>query len=108
MIRTCWTRTIMTNRRAKLAILIDPNKGEATERMYSALKEILTESKNSSQLPLEIWVGDSHEIFKGVHEYLRRLNRLDIDLPPVVIFPGHDRIPSRHRLSQEALKDSLN
>ncbi|MCK4847804.1 MAG: hypothetical protein KAT16_02140 [Candidatus Heimdallarchaeota archaeon] len=89
MIRTRWTRTIMTNRRAKLAILIDPNKGDATERMFIALKEILTTHKNSSQLPLEIWVGDSHEIFKGVHAYLRRLNRLDIDLPPVVIFPGH-------------------
>ena len=79
----------MTNRRAKLAVLIDPNKGEATERMYGALKEILTEIKTPSQLPLEIWVGDSHEIFKGVHAYLRRLNRLDIDLPPIVIFPGH-------------------
>lgn len=79
----------MTNRRAKLAILIDPNKGDATERMFTALKEILTENKNPSQLPLEIWVGDSHEIFKGVHAYLKRLNRLDIDLPPIVIFPGH-------------------
>ncbi len=79
----------MTTRRTKLAILIDPNKGDATERMFNALKEILTESKNSSKLPLEIWVGDSHEIFRGVHEYLRRLNSLEIDLPPVVIFPGH-------------------
>jgi geranylgeranylglyceryl phosphate synthase family protein len=57
--------------------------------MFNALKEILTESKNTSQLPLEIWVGDSHEIFRGVHTYLRRLNSLEIDLPPVVIFPGH-------------------
>jgi geranylgeranylglyceryl phosphate synthase family protein len=79
----------MTKRRAKLAILIDPNKGDATERMFIALKEILTENNNPSQLPLEIWVGDSHEIFKGVHAYLRRLNQLDLDLPPVVIFPGH-------------------
>ena len=79
----------MTSRRAKLAILIDPNKGDATERMFNALKEILTESKNVSQLPLEIWVGDSHEIFRGVHSYLRRLNGLEVDLPPVVIFPGH-------------------
>ena len=33
---------------AKLAILIDPNKGEATERMYVALKEILSEQKDQS------------------------------------------------------------
>jgi geranylgeranylglyceryl phosphate synthase family protein len=79
----------MTQRRAKLAILIDPNKGDATERMFIALREILTDSKNSSQLPLEIWVGDSHEIFKGVRAYLKRLYHLDIDLPPVIIFPGH-------------------
>jgi geranylgeranylglyceryl phosphate synthase family protein len=79
----------MTSRRTKLAILIDPNKGDATERMFNALKEILTESNNPSQLPLEIWVGDSHEIFRGVHAYLRRLNSLEIDLPFVVIFPGH-------------------
>jgi heptaprenylglyceryl phosphate synthase len=79
----------MTKRRAKLAILIDPNKSDATERMFIALKEILTDSKNSSQLPLEIWVGDSHEIYKGVRAYLKRLYHLDIDLPPVVIFPGH-------------------
>ena len=79
----------MDNRRAKLAILIDPNKGKATERMFTALKEILTENKDASQLPMEIWVGDSHEVYKGVHKYLRRLNSLNIDLPPVVIFPGH-------------------
>lgn len=40
-------------------------------------------------LPLEIWVGDSSEIYRGVHRYLRRLYKLEIDLPPVVIFPGH-------------------
>ncbi len=79
----------MIKRRAKLAILIDPNKGDATERMFIALREILTDNKNSSQLPLEIWVGDSHEIYKGVRAYLKRLYLLDIDLPPVVIFPGH-------------------
>ncbi|MHA2247470.1 MAG: geranylgeranylglyceryl/heptaprenylglyceryl phosphate synthase [Candidatus Hodarchaeales archaeon] len=73
----------------KLAILIDPNKGEATERMFNALKEILTESKDPSSLPLEIWVGDSSEIYRGVHGYLKKLHRLDIKLPPVVIFPGH-------------------
>ena len=79
----------MIKRRVKLAILIDPNKGDATERMFIALREILTDSKNSSQLPLEIWVGDSHEIFKGVRAYLKRLYHLNINLPPVVIFPGH-------------------
>ncbi|MHA2288614.1 MAG: geranylgeranylglyceryl/heptaprenylglyceryl phosphate synthase [Promethearchaeota archaeon] len=70
-------------------MLIDPNKGDATERMYMALTEILKEHENPSQLPLEIWVGDSHEIMRGVHKYLRRLKKLDLNLPPVVIFPGH-------------------
>jgi phosphoglycerol geranylgeranyltransferase len=74
---------------ANLAILIDPNKGDSTERMFTALKEILKEQNNPSELPLEIWVGDSHEIFRGVHRYLRRLENLNLSLPPVVIFPGH-------------------
>ena len=73
----------------KLAILIDPNKGEATERMFDALRGILTETDDPSSLPLEIWVGDSSEIYRGVHGYLKKLHRLDIELPPVVIFPGH-------------------
>ena len=81
-----WSANIIT----KLAILIDPNKGEATERMFQALKEILTEqSKNINDLPLEIWVGDSKEIYRGVHRYLKRLKDLNLQLPPVVIFPGH-------------------
>jgi geranylgeranylglyceryl phosphate synthase family protein len=74
---------------AKLAILIDPNKGVATERVYNALKDILSDQKEASLLPLEIWVGDSHEIMRGVHRYLRRFQQLEINLPPVVIFPGH-------------------
>jgi len=57
--------------------------------MFDALKAILTETENPSLLPLEIWVGDSHEIYRGVHNYLKRLHQLDINLPPVVIFPGH-------------------
>jgi heptaprenylglyceryl phosphate synthase len=57
--------------------------------MYMALTEILKEHEDPSQLPLEIWVGDSHEIMRGVHKYLRRLKKLDHTLPPVVIFPGH-------------------
>ncbi|PWI49406.1 hypothetical protein CEE45_02245 [Candidatus Heimdallarchaeota archaeon B3_Heim] len=57
--------------------------------MYKALTEILMEHEDPSQLPLEIWVGDSHEIMRGVHKYLRRLKKLDLVLPPVVIFPGH-------------------
>ena len=73
----------------KLAILIDPNKGEATERMFQALKEILIECEDTTKFPLEIWVGDSSEIYKGVHRYLKRLHQLTINLPPVVIFPGH-------------------
>ena len=73
----------------KLAILIDPNKGESTERMYDALKGILTECNDPTTLPLEIWVGDSSEIYRGVHGYLKKLHRLDIKLPPIVIFPGH-------------------
>ncbi|MHA1966998.1 MAG: geranylgeranylglyceryl/heptaprenylglyceryl phosphate synthase [Candidatus Hodarchaeales archaeon] len=81
-----WRATIIT----KLAILIDPNKGEATERMFHSLKEILTEnSENIENLPLEIWVGDSKEIFRGVHRYLKRLKNLNLNLPPIVIFPGH-------------------
>ncbi len=74
---------------AKLAILIDPNKGAATERMFDALTNILSDHEQSSLLPLEIWVGDSHEIMRGVHIYLRKLQKLDLNLPPVVIFPGH-------------------
>ncbi len=74
---------------SKLAVLLDPNKGDATERVYLALTEILKEHENPSLLPLEIWVGDSHEIMRGVHKFLRRLKRLDLDIPPVVIFPGH-------------------
>ena len=74
---------------AKLAILLDPNKGKATERVYVALKHILSSQKEADLLPLEIWVGDSHEIMRGVHFYLRRLKRLNLNLPPVVIFPGH-------------------
>ena len=73
----------------KLAILIDPNKGEATEHMFQALKGILTEREDPTKYPLEIWVGDSSEIYKGVHRYLKRLHQLNINLPPVVIFPGH-------------------
>ena len=73
----------------KLAILIDPNKGKSTERMYNALTEILSEQQDSSLLPLEIWVGDSNEIMRGVHKYLRRLKNLNLNIPPVVIFPGH-------------------
>jgi geranylgeranylglyceryl phosphate synthase family protein len=74
---------------AKLAILLDPNKGEATERVYEALKNILSDQKETALLPLEIWVGDSHEIMRGVHIYLRKLKTLDLNLPPIVIFPGH-------------------
>lgn len=73
----------------KLAILIDPNKGEATERTFQALKEILTECEDPTKFPLEIWVGDSSEIYRGVHRYLKRLHQLPINFPPVVIFPGH-------------------
>jgi len=81
-----WSATIIT----KLAILIDPNKGEATERMFHALKNILEEnSENINTLPLEIWVGDSKEVYRGVHRYLKRLKNLNLSLPPVVIFPGH-------------------
>ncbi len=57
--------------------------------MYDALKAILTECNDPSTLPLEIWVGDSSEIYRGVHRYLKRLHNLKIKLPPVVIFPGH-------------------
>ncbi|MFX0015329.1 MAG: geranylgeranylglyceryl/heptaprenylglyceryl phosphate synthase [Promethearchaeota archaeon] len=57
--------------------------------MFQALKGILTECDDPTILPLEIWVGDSSEIYRGVHRYLRRLHNLDIKLPPVVIFPGH-------------------
>ncbi len=57
--------------------------------MYDALKGILTECNNPTTLPLEIWVGDSSEIYRGVHGYLKKLHRLDIKLPPIVIFPGH-------------------
>jgi geranylgeranylglyceryl phosphate synthase family protein len=57
--------------------------------MYNALKEILSEKKDPELLPLEIWVGDSHEIMRGVHRYLRRLHHLNLNIPPVVIFPGH-------------------
>jgi geranylgeranylglyceryl phosphate synthase family protein len=68
--------------------LIDPNKGDATERLFQAIKEILTEN-DANNLPLEIWVGDSKEIYRGVHRYLKRLHNLNLNLPPVVIFPGH-------------------
>ncbi len=57
--------------------------------MYHALKGILTECDDPTTLPLEIWVGDSSEIYRGVHGYLRRLHNLEITLPSVVIFPGH-------------------
>lgn len=57
--------------------------------MYHALKSVLTEHEDPSNLPLEIWVGDSSEIYRGVHSYLKRLQELEITLPPVVIFPGH-------------------
>lgn len=57
--------------------------------MYDALKGILTECNDPTTLPLEIWVGDSSEIYRGVHGYLKKLHRLDIKLPPIVIFPGH-------------------
>ena len=70
-------------------MLLDPNKGKATERVFLALSEILREQENLSQRFLEIWVGDSHEIMRGVHKYLQRLKKLDLNLPPVVIFPGH-------------------
>ena len=53
--------------------------------MYHALKGILLDCDDPTTLPLEIWVGDSSEIYRGVHRYLRRLYKLEIDLPPVVI-----------------------
>ncbi|MFX0183115.1 MAG: geranylgeranylglyceryl/heptaprenylglyceryl phosphate synthase [Candidatus Hodarchaeota archaeon] len=77
------------NKISKLAILIDPNKGEATERMLQALQMMLTENEDPSSLPIEIWVGDSKEMFRGVHRVLKRLHTFEIDLPSVVIFPGH-------------------
>ena len=49
----------------------------------------MTECNDPTTLPLEIWVGDSSEIYRGVHGYLKKLHRLDIKLPPIVIFPGH-------------------
>ncbi|MFW9853481.1 MAG: geranylgeranylglyceryl/heptaprenylglyceryl phosphate synthase [Candidatus Thorarchaeota archaeon] len=77
----------------KLAILIDPNKGDATERLYVTLQEILIESSDPSTLPLEIWIGDSSEVWRGVHRYLKKLDDFTssrgINLPAVVIFPGH-------------------
>lgn len=77
----------------KLAILIDPNKGEATERLYVTLQETLIESPDPNRLPLEIWIGDSSEVWRGVHRYLKKLDMFatnhGIKLPPVVIFPGH-------------------
>jgi putative glycerol-1-phosphate prenyltransferase len=57
--------------------------------MFHALKGILMDCDDPRALPLEIWVGDSSEIYRGVHRYLRRLYKLEVDLPPVVIFPGH-------------------
>jgi heptaprenylglyceryl phosphate synthase len=74
---------------SKLAILIDPNKVEATERILQALQDIFTEYGDPSVLPLEIWVGDSKEKFQGVHRVLKRLHTFELDLPSVVIFPGH-------------------
>lgn len=58
--------------------------------MFQAIKEILEKnSENIDMLPLEIWVGDSKEIYRGVHRYLKRLKNLNLPLPSVVIFPGH-------------------
>ncbi|MFW9778539.1 MAG: geranylgeranylglyceryl/heptaprenylglyceryl phosphate synthase [Candidatus Heimdallarchaeota archaeon] len=51
------------------------------------------ENSDPSALPLEIWIGDSSEVWKGVHRYLKKLDQFAISrgiaLPPVVIFPGH-------------------
>lgn len=75
----------------KLAVLIDPNKVEESERVYLALLEIINKhDHDAKELPLEIWVGDTKEIFRGVHEYLKKLHNAEIpDYIKRVIFPGH-------------------
>ncbi|MFX0151549.1 MAG: hypothetical protein ACFFAJ_12255, partial [Candidatus Hodarchaeota archaeon] len=60
-----------------MAILIDPNKVEATERILQALQDIFSEYRDPSILPLEIWVGDSKEMFRGVHRVLKRLHTFE-------------------------------
>ncbi len=74
----------------KLAVLLDPNKKLEVERVYHALEDLFEEDGENFKDYMEIWVGDTHEVYKGVHAYLRRLKEAEIfDDVPIVIFPGH-------------------
>ncbi len=73
----------------KLAVLLDPNKKIEVERVYNALQDLFEEDGESFRQHMEIWVGDTHEVYKGVHAYLRRLKEAEIFDVPIVIFPGH-------------------
>ncbi len=73
----------------KLAVLLDPNKKIEVERVYNALYDIFEENGDNFKDYMEIWCGDTHEVYKGVHAYLRRLKEAEIFDVPIVIFPGH-------------------
>lgn len=71
----------------KLAILLDPNHKEKTERVFHALVDVVRERSEVVE-HLEVWVGDTDEVYRGVHKYLGMLKEAEIDIPKV-IFPGH-------------------
>ncbi len=75
----------------KLAILLDPNKRAETERVYQAILKFCREGPytyDEYKNHLEFWCGDTKEIYKGVHMYLKKLRQANLGIP-IVIFPGH-------------------
>ncbi len=70
----------------KLAILMDSNKGIATERIHQALIELAKTPQN--QALLEIWVGSSQEMGGEVRRYIQRLRQEKLGFP-IRVFPGN-------------------
>jgi geranylgeranylglyceryl phosphate synthase family protein len=75
---------------SKFCILIDPNKGEATERVFQALIKVVREQESLIEKGcVEAWVGCTKEQGLGTRKYLRLLREQLPASVPVVIFPGN-------------------
>lgn len=70
---------------------MDPDKGIVVEKIFSALDNLIKDHpENGKGLPIEIWVGSSHDLGGHVRRYLKMLydQNYHKDIA-IVIFPGH-------------------
>jgi len=74
----------------KLAVLLDPDK-EVVGKVFDAVTDVINSYPNRGEkLPLELWVGSSHDFGGNVRRYLGKLYDQQFhENIAIVIFPGH-------------------